>query len=40
MKGFRCHLRCVQAVEAILKTTKSLPINVKFLFEGQEEIGR
>ncbi|HVA90187.1 MAG TPA: dipeptidase [Chloroflexota bacterium] len=29
----------ILAVEAMLKTTGSLPINVKFLFEGQEEIG-
>ena len=27
------------AVEALLRTTGSLPVNVKFLFEGQEEIG-
>lgn len=29
----------ILAVEAMLKTTGSLPVNVKFLFEGQEEIG-
>jgi acetylornithine deacetylase/succinyl-diaminopimelate desuccinylase-like protein len=29
----------VLAVEALLKTTGRLPVNVKFLFEGQEEIG-
>lgn len=28
----------IVAVEALLKTSKSLPVNVKFLFEGQEEI--
>jgi acetylornithine deacetylase/succinyl-diaminopimelate desuccinylase-like protein len=27
------------AVEALLKSTGSLPVNVKFIFEGQEEIG-
>jgi acetylornithine deacetylase/succinyl-diaminopimelate desuccinylase-like protein len=27
------------AVEALLRTEGSLPVNVKFLFEGQEEIG-
>ncbi len=27
------------AVEALLKTTGKLPVNVKFFFEGQEEIG-
>ena len=27
------------AVEAMLKTTGKLPVNVKFLFEGEEEIG-
>ncbi len=29
----------IKAVEAILKTTGKLPINVKFLCEGEEEIG-
>jgi acetylornithine deacetylase/succinyl-diaminopimelate desuccinylase-like protein len=29
----------ILAVEALLKTSGSLPINLKFLFEGQEEIG-
>ncbi len=29
----------ILAVEALLKTEGSLPVNVKFLFEGQEEIG-
>ncbi|MEE3367752.1 MAG: dipeptidase [Planctomycetota bacterium] len=29
----------ILAVEALLKTTGALPVNVKFLFEGQEEIG-
>ncbi|MQB04472.1 dipeptidase [Agrobacterium tumefaciens] len=29
----------ILAVEAMLKTKGSLPVNVKFLFEGQEEIG-
>jgi acetylornithine deacetylase/succinyl-diaminopimelate desuccinylase-like protein len=29
----------ILAVEAILKTRGSLPVNVKFFFEGQEEIG-
>lgn len=29
----------ILAVEALLKTAGSLPVNVKFFFEGQEEIG-
>jgi len=29
----------ILAAEALLKTTGRLPVNVKFLFEGQEEIG-
>ena len=29
----------ILAVEALLKTTRSLPVNLKFFFEGQEEIG-
>lgn len=29
----------LKAVEAFMKTTRSLPVNVKFLFEGEEEIG-
>ena len=29
----------ILATEAMLKTTGSLPVNVKFFFEGQEEIG-
>ena len=29
----------ILAAEAMLKTTGSLPVNVKFFFEGQEEIG-
>ena len=29
----------ILSVEALLKTTGRLPVNVKFLFEGQEEIG-
>lgn len=29
----------VQAAEAYLKAKKALPVNVKFLLEGQEEIG-
>ena len=29
----------ILAVEAMLKTQDSLPVNVKFFFEGQEEIG-
>jgi len=29
----------LQAIEAILKTGKKLPVNVKFLIEGEEEIG-
>ncbi len=29
----------IAACEAMLKTTGSLPLNVKFFFEGQEEIG-
>ncbi len=29
----------ILAVEALLRTTGALPVNVRFLFEGQEEIG-
>ena len=29
----------ILAVEAILKSEGTLPVNLKFLFEGQEEIG-
>ena len=29
----------ILAVEAILKSNSKLPVNIKFLFEGQEEIG-
>jgi acetylornithine deacetylase/succinyl-diaminopimelate desuccinylase-like protein len=29
----------ILAVEAMLKTTGALPVNVKFLFEGEEEVG-
>jgi len=29
----------ILAVEALLKTRGNLPLNVKFFFEGQEEIG-
>ncbi len=29
----------ILAVEALLKATGALPVNVKFFFEGQEEIG-
>ncbi|MFD1739140.1 dipeptidase [Bacillus salitolerans] len=29
----------IKAIEAIMKTTDSLPVNVKFLIEGEEEIG-
>ncbi len=32
-------LTSVFGVEALLATEKALPVNVKFLFEGQEEIG-
>lgn len=32
-------LPAIIAVEALLKTTGALPVNVKFFFEGQEEIG-
>ncbi len=32
-------LLAILAVEAVLKAEKTLPVNVKFLFEGQEEIG-
>lgn len=31
-------LACIFAIESVLKTTK-LPINIKFLLEGEEEIG-
>ena len=29
----------IQAIEALLKTTGTLPVNIKFFLEGQEEIG-
>lgn len=29
----------IKSVEAFMKTTGSLPVNVKFLFEGEEEVG-
>ncbi|HHO55209.1 MAG TPA: M20/M25/M40 family metallo-hydrolase, partial [Trueperaceae bacterium] len=29
----------IKAVEALIKTTNTLPVNVKFLIEGEEEIG-
>ena len=29
----------VKAVEALMKNTGSLPVNVKFLIEGEEEVG-
>lgn len=29
----------IKAVEAFMKTTQSLPVNVKFIIEGEEEIG-
>jgi acetylornithine deacetylase/succinyl-diaminopimelate desuccinylase-like protein len=29
----------VKAIESLLKTTRSLPVNVKCIFEGEEEIG-
>ena len=29
----------ILAVEAMLRTTETLPVNLKFLYEGQEEIG-
>ena len=32
-------MACVHAVKAILETGKSLPLNLIFLFEGEEEIG-
>jgi acetylornithine deacetylase/succinyl-diaminopimelate desuccinylase-like protein len=32
-------LATIVAVEALLKTEGALPVNVKFLFEGEEEIG-
>ena len=34
-----CMLTPILAVEALLKGEGSLPVNVKFIFEGQEEIG-
>lgn len=34
-----CMLTPILAVEALLKTQGALPVNVKFIFEGQEEIG-
>jgi len=32
-------MACVHAVKAILETEKSMPLNLIFLFEGEEEIG-
>eukprot|EP00879_Flechtneria_rotunda_P000736 GHRR01000856.1.p1 GENE.GHRR01000856.1~~GHRR01000856.1.p1 ORF type:complete len:497 (+),score=111.37 GHRR01000856.1:1888-3378(+) len=32
-------LQAIHAVEAYLATSKALPVNIKFLLEGQEEIG-
>jgi acetylornithine deacetylase/succinyl-diaminopimelate desuccinylase-like protein len=29
----------IKAVEGLLKTTGKLPVNVKFLIEGEEEVG-
>lgn len=34
-----CMLIPILAVEALLQTEGALPVNVKFIFEGQEEIG-
>jgi len=34
-----CMLAPILAVEALLKTEDALPVNIKFIFEGQEEIG-
>lgn len=34
-----CMLTPIQAVEALLRTEGALPLNLKFFFEGQEEIG-
>ena len=33
------HLAHVKAVESLLKTSGNLPVNIKFLIEGEEEIG-
>jgi acetylornithine deacetylase/succinyl-diaminopimelate desuccinylase-like protein len=32
-------LQALQGVESFLQTSQSLPLNVKFLLEGQEEVG-
>jgi acetylornithine deacetylase/succinyl-diaminopimelate desuccinylase-like protein len=32
-------LQALQGVESFLRTSQSLPLNVKFLLEGQEEVG-
>jgi acetylornithine deacetylase/succinyl-diaminopimelate desuccinylase-like protein len=32
-------LEALQGVESFLQTSHSLPLNVKFLLEGQEEVG-
>jgi hypothetical protein len=32
-------LQALQGVESFLQTSQSLPLNVKFILEGQEEIG-
>ena len=32
-------MSCIKAVESFLKTTGDVPLNLKFLFEGEEEIG-
>ncbi|KAL4520273.1 hypothetical protein Ndes2526B_g01201 [Nannochloris sp. 'desiccata'] len=35
----KSHLGAIQAVEAMLKIDKTLPLNIKFIIEGEEEIG-
>ena len=30
---------CIKAAESFLRTTKDVPLNLKFMFEGEEEIG-
>jgi acetylornithine deacetylase/succinyl-diaminopimelate desuccinylase-like protein len=35
----KAHLGAIQAVEAMLKIDKTLPLNIKIIIEGEEEVG-